>query len=221
MSRKKEYLAVAIIHLLFAKYNDIFLAKIPDISLMEIDYFTYLAILGWFLYGGGLCMVLIWKEVKIKGIIKSLMKAMVTGTVVVLARIITDYFIDHFIKSGGKWVNLMVVFGILNIIFGSFLIVILFLVYVKERKGWNKHSVMPSIFIFAEIAVYICGLTRLFYEEKCKIELMGTGEKILYQIDYYYALAIVAFNWLTYPFFIISLWWFIRTLCVGESIDLT
>lgn len=221
MSRKKEYLLVTIINLMFAGYTYRFLGKIPYISLDNPDRYTYLGMLGWFLYGGSLCLILLWKQIEMNGVQDILLKSIGTGIVVVIARTIMDFILDNFIGIGLGWCKTILIGGILTIFFGVFITIIYLTLFVREKKKWSKYSILPTIFILIGILLYFLMLARILYEKKCKIEWLGTGEDVLYQIDNYYALAIVVVNFWIYFYLMIFLWWFMRSLCVGESIDLT
>ena len=109
---------------------------------------------------------------------------------------------------------------LLSDIFGVFLTVMLFLLFVKGKKKWTERVKKPFLWITADALLYAAALLGIYSEIDRMTRLIGTTEENITKIDYFYAYGFVLpINVWTYTFFMIMLWWLMRTLYVGDNTE--
>lgn len=220
MNRRKEYILIAVINVVFAICTRVFLGSMLYISLIEIDGTTYSAMIGWFLYGSSLCMVLLCGKKELQVWNKLFLSAAVCGVLIVVVRAAFDYISDQFIWSVWSSCKIACISGVLSDIFGVFLTVVLFLLFVKGKKKWTKLVLKPILWILVDILIYAGSLIGVYSEIDQMTKLIGTTEENIYKIDYYFAYGfILPINVWTYTFLMIILWWLMRSLYVQEDVE--
>ena len=220
MSRRKELFLVTVINVMFAIYTRIFMGSMLYISLIEIGGITYSAMIGWFLYVCSLCVVLLWERRELYGWKKIGLLSAGTSVVMVMMRAVFDYISDQFIWSIWSMYKILCLSGILSDIFGIFLTVALFLLFVKGKKKWTERVKKPFLWITADALLYAAALLGIYSEIDRMTRLIGTTEENITKIDYFYAYGFVLpVNVWTYTFFMIMLWWLMRTLYVGDNTE--
>lgn len=212
-----EYILVVIINVFFAFYTNLFLGGIPYISLQIVTEKTYLSIIGWFLYGGLLYMILKWDNIHIKGKFRFILGAVAVGLVTVLLKAVLDYSTSTLIADRISLIMTVVIEGIIYDIFGIGLILFIFILFVKRKRHWSKQSNKPFIWIMVDVVVYIIGLIRIFTGSSNMMKLIGTSEENIRKIDLYYAHVALPLNVWTYTFLMIFFWWLMRTLYNEEE----
>ncbi len=220
MGRRGEYILVTVINVMFAIYTRIFMGSMLYISLIEIGGITYSAMIGWFLYVCSLCVVLLWERRELYGWKKICLLSAGTSVVMVMMRAVFDYISDQFIWSIWSMYKILCLSGILSDIFGIFLTVALFLLFVKGKKKWTERVKKPFLWITADALLYAAALLGIYSEIDRMTRLIGTTEENITKIDYFYAYGFVLpINVWTYTFFMIMLWWLMRTLYVGDNTE--
>ncbi|GFI04233.1 hypothetical protein IMSAG025_01334 [Muribaculaceae bacterium] len=220
MSRRKELFLVTVINVMFAIYTRIFMGSMLYISLIEIGGITYSAMIGWFLYVCSLCVVLLWERRELYCWKKICLLSAGTSVVMVMMRAVFDYISDQFIWSIWSMYKILCLSGILSDIFGIFLTVALFLLFVKGKKKWTERVKKPFLWIIADALLYAAALLGIYSEIDRMTRLIETTEENITKIDYFYAYGFVLpINVWTYTFFMIMLWWLMRTLYVGDNTE--
>lgn len=218
MNRRKEYILITVINVVFAICTRTFLGSMLYISLIEIDRTTYSAMIGWFLYGSSLCMVLLWGKKKLCRWNKLFLSAVVPGVLIVAARAVFDYISDQFIWSIWSMCKIACISGVLSDVFGISLTVVLFLLLVKGKIKWTKLVMKPILCILMDALAYAGALIAIYSAIDRMTMLIGTTTENIYKIDYYFAYGfILPINVWTYTFLMIMLWWLMRTLYVEEK----
>lgn len=93
-----------------------------------------------------------------------------------------------------------------------------FLLFVKEKKKWTERTKKPFLWITADALLYAAALLGIYSEIDRMTRRIGTTEENITKIDYYYAYGFVLpINVWTYTFFMIMLWWLMRTLYDEEK----
>lgn len=220
MSRRKELFLVAVINIMFAIYTRLFMKSMLYIPLIKMGKTTYPTIIGWFFYVCGLCIVLLWGKKELYGWKKICLLSAGTGISVVVVRGVFDYVADQFIWSIWSRYKIACITGVLSDIFGVFLTVMLFLLFVKGKKKWTERVKKPLLWITADALLYAAALLGIYSEIDRMTRLIGTTEENITKIDYFYAYGFVLpINVWTYTFFMIMLWWLMRTLYVGDNTE--
>lgn len=220
MNRKKEYILITAINVFFAVYTSDCLGHMPYISLIEIYSVTYLAMFGWFMYGSGICFVLRWEKLAKEGWIRSIITSIGIGILIITIKAVFDYISGQF--SGEDWSQIKIasIAGILTDIFGIFLTVVLFLVFVKGKRQWSKQAKKPAKWILTDVIIYILGICWVSSERGVMLRILGESEENFWKADYYYAHKFLApLNVWSYTFLMIMLWWLMRSLYVEENGD--
>ena len=144
------------------------------ISLIEIGGITYSAMIGWFLYVCSLCVVLLWERRELKGWKKICLLSAGTSVVMVMMRAVFDYISDQFIWSIWSMYKILCLSGILSDIFGIFLTVALFLLFVKGKKKWTERVKKPFLWITADALLYAAALLGIYSEIDRMTRLIAT-----------------------------------------------
>lgn len=218
-NRTMEYVLVIIINVVFAIYTNFLLNGIPYISLQIVTKITYLAVACWFLYGCFLYMVLKRDSIHIEGIFKHILRACVVGILTSFSKAVLDYLTSLLMADRFSFITNAVVNGIIYNAFGIGLIAILFTVFVKGKRQWSERSGKPFKWIMVDVAVYLIGLFRIFFESTRILKQIGTSEENIWKTDYYYAHAVLPLNLRAYIFLMIFFWWLMRTLYSNEEDD--
>ncbi len=161
--RKWEIELVVLIHLILAFCLHYSLGSMLRIRSMTIYENERLALQGWFLYGGGLYLALGWEKITRKRWWRTALGAAGMGIAAAAARAALDYNLNMMVLDSADRKGTMRTSLLITGAFCLILIMILFMIFTKERKlplkeAWIPMAVMAFIAIFylAEY-VYSCG----------------------------------------------------------------
>ena len=97
--------------------------------------------------------------------------------------------------------------------FGAVLIIMLFMVFVKEKRGLTKATIRPAILIVFLLLVYLLVQEWVSYKSIHLEGWEGTTREVMQQKDYYFAYVyLLPLNLWIHTCFMILFWWFMRTL---------
>ncbi len=203
-SRKWEINLIIIIHLVFACCMHFFLGNVSDITSMRVYDNTWLAMLGWFLYGTSLCLTLKWEKIVQLEWRQAVFAALGAGMVTVTARIVLDHMLDTILLDTWNQRGIMRASLIITGIFCLALIRILFAIFTEREKNSPTEAHMPII-IMAVIAI----LYLVEYTFSC-----GWVEKE--DLEYAYQVVLPVYVWSS-AYFIMIFWALMRMRCVNKS----
>lgn len=189
--RKQEYVAVIIINVVFAIFSYLLYTSVRDISTIKIYENVPAAAIGWFLYGGGLCLALRHEKIENQGRNRAILKAVIFGVFVAVAKMGLDYVIDWISTT---WIaKILVVSGVENGLFGLLITVLLFAVFVRGKVRWSVQSANPIAGIVAVLMLYTQGVNIL-------------------KESYYNVAKMISLNVWLFAVFMILLWWLLNIL---------
>ena len=183
--RKKEYVAVIIINVVFAIFSYLLYTSVRDISTIKIYENVSGVAIGWFLYGGCLCL----EKIEDQGRNSAILKAVIFGVFAAIAKIGLDCVTDLIVTSYWETKEILVVSGVENGLFWFFIIVILFAVIVRGKVHWSFDAWGPILGMATVILFYISLWTYLDSETQ-----------------------LISLNVWFFAAFMVLLWWLLNTL---------
>lgn len=179
--RKWEIELIVIIHLIFASCMHFSLGSVSKIESMRVYENEQLAMLGWFLYGGGLCLALRWEKMKQSEWRWNILMAIEIGVVTAIVRAVLDYKLDTILLDDWDFRGIMRTSLIITGIFCLVLIRLLFAIFAKKRERLPDEARIPMI-VMAVIAIFYlveyvfsCGWVRdkedLYYANQAVLPL--------------------------------------------------
>ena len=188
--RKQEYVAVVIINVVFAIFSYFFYSSVRKISTIKIYENVPVAAIGWFLYGGCLCLALRHEKIEDQGRNRTILKAVIFGVFVAIAKMGLDYVTDWI--GVGRFREIFIASGVENALFGLLITVILFAVFVRGKVRWSVQS--------ANLIAGIVGLLMLY---TMGVNILGVS---------YDEAEMISLNVGAYALFMVLLWWLLNTL---------
>lgn len=154
--RKQEYVAVIIINIVFAIFSYLLYTSARDISAIKIYESVPVAAIGWFLYGGCLCLALRHEKIEDQGRNRAILKAVIFGVFASIAKIGLDYVAD-WISVSYYWEDkkIFAAAGVENGLFWFFVIVILFAIIVRGKVHWSLDALGLILGMVTVILFYI------------------------------------------------------------------
>lgn len=162
-SRRWEIELVILIHLIFASCLHWSLGSVLKIGSMTVYENEMLAMLGWFLYGGGLYLAFRWEKITRQSWRRIVLNAAGTGIAVAAARTVLDYYLDGMLLDGWNYRGIMRTSLLITGAFCLILIRIFFIIFAKRRKrpldeAWIPMAAMAVIAIsYLAEYVFSCG----------------------------------------------------------------
>ena len=151
--RKWEIELIVIIHLIFASCMHFSLGNVSKIESMRVYENEQLAMLGWFLYGGGLYLALRWETITQSGWWRTVLKATGIGIATAIVRAVLDYKLDTMLLDDWDFRGIMRTSLIITGIFCLVLIRFLFAIFSKKRERLPDEARIPMI-VMAVIAIF-------------------------------------------------------------------
>ena len=218
MNRKKEILVIIIINVLFAVYTRFCLGNTLYIPFMKSGN-IFLEIVGWFLYGGSLCLILQQEKIALHRFKEVFLEIFKAGVIIVVIRFVFDGIANQFMLFGWSKCKEVCISGILTDTFGILLTINLFVFFTKGKSRWTKQvwkpllGIMVDILVYAGVIIFVCDkIDRMS-------KLAGATEENLSKIDLYFSQDfLLPVNVWTYAVLMIMLWLFMRMFYVEEDV---
>lgn len=200
--RGAEYVAIIVINVIFAAFSYFLFHSVDEVSAIKIYENVYAAAIGWFLYGGCLCLALRCERIEEQKWARPILKAVVFGILSSAVKMGLDHVTDWIIIENWSLIKTFFVSGAVNGVFAFLMMAILFAVSVKGKVNWTLQAAKP----IAGMAV-----VAMFYIWK-KNPDVWTYESYLSRK--------ISMNVWTFAFFMIFLWWLLNILhSEKESVD--
>lgn len=189
-----EYVAVGAINIIFAIFYRFLLNIDGAISTVKIYQNEYAAAIGWFLYGGSLCLALRCAKIEEQGWFRPILKSVIFGAFTTAIKMGLDHLTDWIVFEYWSIDKIFVVSGLENSVFILFMIIILFALFVRGRVHWSVQAAKPITGIVLTALIYFYGVNNVY--------------------DFYYGYTSdrIRLNVWLFALFVFMLWWLLNTL---------